>query len=70
MPRALARRCLLAGSAIGDHVLDPFGGRGTVGLVAEEEGRHATLVELDERAVTYARAYTAQAGLLGTGAKG
>ena len=69
MPRALARRCILAGSAIGDEVLDPFGGRGTVGAVAEEEGRHATLVELDERAVAYARTYTAQTGLLGTGAR-
>jgi DNA modification methylase len=63
MPRALARRCILAGSARGDRVLDPFGGRGTVGSVAEEEGRHATLIDLDERAVAYARTYTAQMGL-------
>jgi len=56
MPRALARRCILAGSAKGDEVLDPFGGSGTVGDVAEEQGRRATLIELDERAVTYAKA--------------
>lgn len=64
MPRALARRCILAGSALGDQVLDPFGGRGTVGAVAAEEGRHATLVELDERSASAARAHTAQTGLL------
>ena len=63
MPRALARRCLLAGSAIGDHVLDPFGGSGTVGVVAEEEGRHATLIDLDERACAQAEKRTRQQGL-------
>lgn len=55
MPLALARRCLLAGSAPGDHVLDPFGGSGTVGLVAEQEWRHATLIDLDGRAIEMAR---------------
>lgn len=64
MPSALARRCILAGSVVGDCVLDPFGGSGTVGLVAEEDGRHATLVDLDERAVAQARRRTAQTGLL------
>lgn len=63
MPRALARRCLLAGSAIGDHVLDPFGGSGTLAVVAEEEGRNATLIDLDERAVAKAWARNAQMGL-------
>lgn len=65
MPRALARRCILAGSARGDHVLDPFGGSGTVASVAEEEGRHATIVDLDELAVACAKRATAQAGLVG-----
>lgn len=64
MPRALARRCLLAGSAPGDHVLDPFGGSGTLGVVAEEDGRHATLIDLDERACAQAGRRTAQMGLL------
>lgn len=49
MPAALARRCVLAGSAGGDEVLDPFSGSGTVGQVADEEGRGATLIDIDER---------------------
>ncbi len=65
MPRALARRCLLAGTEIGDHAIDPFGGSGTLGVVAEEEGRHATLIELDERAISFARERCAQVGLFG-----
>lgn len=67
MPRALARRCILAGSALGDHVLDPFGGSGTVGLVSVEEGRSATLIDLDERACAQANRRTAQTGLPYTG---
>jgi site-specific DNA-methyltransferase (cytosine-N4-specific) len=63
MPSALARRCLLAGSAPGDRVLDPFGGSGTVGRVAAEEGRDATLIDLDETAVALAEERTAQLGL-------
>lgn len=47
MPPALARRCILAGSRPGDTVLDPFGGAGTTGLVAERHGRSAILVELN-----------------------
>lgn len=67
MPLELARRCVRAGSAPGDHVLDPFGGSGTVGLVTEGEGRHATLIELDDRAVSLARGRTAQTGLFAVG---
>lgn len=66
MPRALARRCILAGSKLGDDVLDPFGGSGTVGVVGEEEGRHATLIDLDERACGQAERRTAQMGLYAT----
>jgi DNA modification methylase len=51
MPPKLAERCILAGSALGDCVLDPFGGTGTVGRAAAAHGRSATLVDLDERAV-------------------
>ena len=47
MPPELARRCILAGSRQGDMVLDPFGGAGTTGLVADRLGRHATLIELN-----------------------
>lgn len=63
MPRALARRCVLAGSAMGDDVLDPFGGSGTVGIVCEEDGRRATLIDLDERSTALARRRCAQVGL-------
>jgi DNA modification methylase len=68
MPATLARRCVLAGSKIGDDVLDPFGGSGTVGRVAEDEGRHATLIDLDESACAQARARGAQTGLFSRGA--
>ena len=46
-PRELARRCILLGSREGDWVLDPFGGSGTTGLVANELERNAMLVELN-----------------------
>lgn len=49
MPNALAELCILAGSAVGDRVLDPFGGAGTTGLVAERLNRHSTLIDLDPR---------------------
>lgn len=45
-PRELARRCILLGSRQGDTVLDPFGGCGTTGIVAESLGRDSVLVEL------------------------
>jgi len=66
MPKALARRCILAGSAHGDTVLDPFGGSGTVGIVAAEEGRGAILIDLDERSVALMRSRTSQLGLVAT----
>lgn len=69
MPRALARRCLLASSEVGDHVLDPFGGSGTLAFVAEEEGRHATLIDLDERSCAQARRRCRQVGLFASGAE-
>ena len=47
MPPKLAERCILAGCPLGGHVLDPFGGAGTIGLVADRLGRHATLIELN-----------------------
>lgn len=46
-PPALVEICLKAGSRPGDAVLDPFGGAGTVGLVAQRLGRQATLIELN-----------------------
>lgn len=38
-PPGLIRPCILAGSARGDTVLDPFSGSGTTGMVALQEGR-------------------------------
>lgn len=46
-PRELARRCILLGSREGDWVIDPFGGSGTTGVVANQLGRHALLIELN-----------------------
>ena len=55
MPPALAERCIKAGSKPGDMVLDPFGGAGTTGLVADRLGRHATLIELNPEYARLAR---------------
>jgi DNA modification methylase len=66
MPPDLAERCIKAGSKPGDHVLDPFGGAGTTGLVADRLGRHATLCELNPEYARLARdRITADAPLLG-----
>lgn len=48
MPEALIAPCILAGSAAGDTVLDPFGGSGTVGKVAIRYQRSAVLIELNQ----------------------
>jgi DNA modification methylase len=47
MPPALAERCIKAGCPEGGTVLDPFGGAGTTGLVADKLGRSAILCELN-----------------------
>jgi DNA modification methylase len=46
MPPDLAERCIKAGCPIGGHVLDPFAGAGTTGLVADRLQRDATLIDL------------------------
>ncbi len=46
-PPDLIRPCILAGCPAGGAVLDPFGGSGTTGQVAMEEGRKAILCELN-----------------------
>ena len=48
-PRELARRCILLASRDSDVVLDPFGGSGTTGIVANTLGRNAILVELNSQ---------------------
>ena len=55
MPPALAERCIKAGTKVGDMVLDPFGGAGTTGLVADRLGRDATLIECNPTYAALAR---------------
>jgi DNA modification methylase len=55
MPEEIARRCILAGSKPGDAILDPFGGAGTTGLVADRLGRNAVLIELNPQYADMAR---------------
>jgi DNA modification methylase len=47
MPEALVEPCILAGSAAGDTILDPFCGSGTVGAVATRTGRDFIGVDLN-----------------------
>lgn len=47
MPPALAEICIVAGCPDGGVVLDPFGGAGTTGLVADRLQRDAILIELN-----------------------
>lgn len=69
MPPELAERCILAGSKPGDTVLDPFGGAGTTGLVADRLGRDATLIELNPEYAALARSrITSDAPLFADGA--
>lgn len=46
-PPALIEPCILAGCPVGGTVLDPFGGAGTTGLVADRLQRDAILIELN-----------------------
>lgn len=46
-PPELAERCIKAGCPVGGTVLDPFGGAGTTGLVADRLQRNAILIELN-----------------------
>ena len=55
MPPALAERCIKAGCPEGGTVLDPFGGAGTTGLVADRLGRNAVLIELNPAYADMAR---------------
>ncbi len=65
MPPTLAERCILAGSQIGDEVIDPFLGSGTTGMVAERNGRRWFGVELQPDYEPIIRQRTAQVGLFG-----
>lgn len=54
-PPALIEPCILAGCPVGGTVLDPFGGSGTTGQVAQQHGRNAILIELNPAYVELAR---------------
>jgi site-specific DNA-methyltransferase (adenine-specific) len=46
-PEELVQRCILTGCPEGGTVLDPFGGSGTTGVVADRLRRDAVLIELN-----------------------
>ena len=54
-PMDLIEPCVLAGCPEGGTVLDPFGGSGTTGLVADRNGRNAVLIELNNEYAEMAR---------------
>jgi len=56
MPEALVEPCVLAGSAEGDTVLDPFTGSGTVAVVALKHRRNFVGTELNPEYVSIAEA--------------
>lgn len=63
-PPALIEPCILAGCPAGGTVLDPFGGAGTTGLVADRLQRNAVLIELNpEYAAIAQRRINGDAGL-------
>lgn len=53
-PPDLIRPCILASSNVGDFVLDPFFGSGTVGVVCQEEERPYVGIELNPEYVVLA----------------
>ncbi len=54
-PPSLIEPCIKAGCPAGGTVLDPFGGAGTTGLVADRLGRNAVLIELNPDYAAMAR---------------
>jgi DNA modification methylase len=67
MAPELARTCIMAGCPLGGTVLDPFGGAGTTGLVADQLQRNAVLIELNPEYVEIARKrINADAGMFAT----
>lgn len=54
-PPELIEPCILAGCPAGGTVLDPFGGAGTTGLVADRLQRNAILIELNPDYAAIAR---------------
>lgn len=65
-PPALIEPCIKAGCPSGGTVLDPFGGAGTTGLVADRLQRNAILIELNPEYAAMARKrIKSDAGLFG-----
>ena len=65
-PPELAERCIKAGCPQGGTVLDPFGGAGTTGLVADRLQRNAILIELNpDYAAMAKRRIEGDAGMFG-----
>lgn len=54
-PPKLIEPCILSGCPKGGTILDPFGGAGTTGLVADRLGRNAILIELNPEYADIAR---------------
>jgi len=54
-PPALVEPCIKAGCPKGGTVIDPFGGAGTTGLVADRLGRNAILIEINPHDVDMAK---------------
>lgn len=63
MPEALVEPCILAGSRLGDLILDPFSGSGTVLAVAARTGRRGVGVDLNPAYHQLAKVRTQQRGL-------
>ena len=62
-PPKLIEPCILAGCPVGGTVLDPFGGSGTVGMVAENNSRNSILIELNPKYIEMIRERTRQQNL-------
>jgi DNA modification methylase len=60
----IPRLCILAGSKPGDTVLDPFGGSGTTGMVAQDLGRNSILIELNPAYCDLIRQRNRQPGMI------
>ena len=54
-PMDLIEPCVLAGCPEGGTVLDPFGGSGTTGIVANNHNRNAILIELNKEYIEIAK---------------
>ena len=61
-PPSLVEPCILAGCPEGGLVLDPFGGSGTTGMVANQHGRNAILTELNPEYAEIATSRIASVG--------